>query len=50
MTPTTWTCPGCAQTITANAVAVGHACPSRGDRLTDWTPTDLPTNSKGSNQ
>jgi len=39
---TTWSCPGCHQTIEATAVAVGHECPSRADQLTDWTRTDLP--------
>jgi len=44
---TTWTCPGCSQTIEARAIAVGHRCPNRRHRLTDWTRNTETTEQKG---
>ena len=42
-----WTCPGCHMSIEATAVAVGHRCPHRRNRITDWTRDTDTTEMKG---
>jgi hypothetical protein len=34
----TWQCPGCHLHLEAVAIAVGHKCPSRRNRWTDFIP------------
>jgi len=35
---TRWRCPGCHAEMQARAVAVGHRCPARHNRVIDWVP------------
>jgi hypothetical protein len=50
---TRWQCPGCGEQIAAKAVAVGHRCKARHNKITDWvevevTDDDRPPHGTGS--